>query len=552
MLVANSYITQGKAEEYKAIRSLWNERETKKPAWFVLDADYLILEGRDKEATDLLLSETFEGKLDVGRLVRLALINVNENPKKAWDYLSKAYKIDPDNPDIRSYRARMLEGVGRNALAHAEYKAAIALRPNDVFLKDQLANFYLRKNQYTLALSVWKGLLEEPSLDTIWVKTLFWNKVTTPIEFDWDAATPPKGVLRPLITYYSHLAPKVFWDEVTFDQIPNGKDYLKAEQSTFWLRVIQALEDRDEKQAHRLITYNPFHSVSWQPELEQSLLWVLNYRKTGMFIPGTSPIKVDEASRITEEEKGVQFFEQLERIAKQSAKNEGDVVISQSMHDLLTGDVAFSAVFIAAGWSEVAIDLNQTTVIPSNYPQWVAFRLTQAIHKNRGNIEALEFATIQEQTPEMRLLTGELFISGDNPDAGLEKLSGLISLKGDIGYRASWLTSLLYLEKGNYKEAKSIIMNNAKLKDDTLGKETLGRIALREGDTATADKIYSSLEEESAEARSYLARRAYTEKNWQRAKELTERLIKDFPDNFTLRENLIKIAEEQKKQANIE
>ena len=76
-------------------------------------------------------------------------------------------------------------------------------------------------------------------------------------------------------------------------------------------------------------------------------------------------------------------------------------------------------------------------------------------------------------------------------------------------------------------------------------------MALLENDQLLADKLYSDIEKESTEAKSYLARKAFTEKNWKRAQELTESLLKLYPNNELLRDNYKKIMEEQQKQKTV-
>jgi hypothetical protein len=90
-----------------------------------------------------------------------------------------------------------------------------------------------------------------------------------------------------------------------------------------------------------------------------------------------------------------------------------------------------------------------------------------------------------------------------------------------------------------------VIDGNPQLAKDTAGQEALARIALLEGDEPTADKIYLGIEKTSTEAKSYLARKAFAEKNWERAQELTEDLLKIYPANQVLKDNLQKIKNER-------
>ena len=138
-------------------------------------------------------------------------------------------------------------------------------------------------------------------------------------------------------------------------------------------------------------------------------------------------------------------------------------------------------------------------------------------------------------------------ISNKDLDAALERLSKLTSVEGEIGYRASWLVGLIYIDKGQFEQARATIEANPTLSKDVLGKEMTARIALLEGNNALADTIYNSIESTSSEAKSYLARKAFEQKDWKKARELTEQLLRDYPTNGLLQQNLTKIIEEQSK-----
>jgi tetratricopeptide (TPR) repeat protein len=138
-------------------------------------------------------------------------------------------------------------------------------------------------------------------------------------------------------------------------------------------------------------------------------------------------------------------------------------------------------------------------------------------------------------------------MADQKPDEALTLLKPYIQDISDTGYRASWLASIIYIDKKQYDKAKAVIEEHPKLSQDPLGKEGLARIALLQGNTELADKLYAEIENQSAEALSYFARKAYAQKDWKKAQELTEKLVLLFPDNLILRANLNQILEESKK-----
>lgn len=544
LLVANQLIATNRSHDYRNLRDGWKGRETQPEVWFVLDSDQLLLDAKRKEAIEFLNSRSFPGKSDSARLVRLALLHVYEDPKVAWDYLNQAYAKDPENSDIRSYRAKLLETVGKLPLALAEYQAASQIDPKNLFLKDQLAEYYVRTNQYSDALKLWLENLNPPSLDIFWLKALFWSRVAKPVIFDWHAIQPPKGQLEPLIGYLLNLPQGTFWDAVAFERIPEGQSYLKTQQVTFWLRLLEQLKQGKEKEAYDLLQYNPFNSVSWNPKLEEELKRILLYRKTGRFTQEANAQQVMVDTKLLEEatSQATPLFSAIDSLMHNSSSN-----LSPDLHDLLNGPEAFAAALLNAGWDQAGIQLHALPIIPPNYPEWYAVDVAKAIQQSEGTQKALAFAESQTATPALGLFISEGLIATGNAEAAIEHLNKLKTENSIVGSRSAWLLSLIYIERGQYADAKEVIYDQPKLARDVLGQETLARIALLEGDTEKADAFYTALEEISPEAQSYLARRAFLEKNWNRARELTETLLKQYPNNTLLQENLKKIINEQRR-----
>jgi hypothetical protein len=70
----------------------------------------------------------------------------------------------------------------------------------------------------------------------------------------------------------------------------------------------------------------------------------------------------------------------------------------------------------------------------------------------------------------------------------------------------------------------------------------LARAALSEGKPSEAEALYRGIEQDSVEARAYLARKAYSEKNWKVARKYTQELLAIMPDQLELRSNMDAIA----------
>lgn len=553
IMVANGYIIAKRPKDYEGLREKWLNRSKLNETWLVLDADQYLLEGHKEKALKLLKSTKFEGKGDIDRLIRLALLNVIDNPQMSWDYLSEAYLLDPNNSDIITYRAKLLESLGKDSLALYEYLAAIQVAPDNLLMRDQLAEYYMRRNNVPMALSVWLETLSKPSLDIIWIKALFWSKVVTPIDFDWSKAVPPSGIAKPFIEYLLKLPKGSFWDQEAFDHLPNGNLYLSNIQYTFWLRLLEALKNNNEREAWNLVQYNPFSQSLFNPQLEKAVRQILSYRMTGSLNDEVTIIKnqLREGIYTLQNPELIEkqpFFDQLKIYAYKELDEGKTFKLPQNIQDLLKSPEAFSAAFFSANWLEAGLELHKMEIMPSSFPAWLNIKIIEALALNRTSQEALAFATKQKKTPEFSLLIGELYFAENKWEEAQSSLAPLTEEDNEIGDRSALLLSQIYVEKKDYAKAKAAIENKPKLAEQVVGKEALARIALLEGNQDLADRIYSQLDEQSPEAMSYLARKAYADKNWKRAQELTEHLLLKFPDSPVLRDNLNRIIEEQKAQ----
>jgi len=553
VLVAESLLVMGREDDYISLRNDWKGRETQLNNWLNIDADYLILEGKRDQAVDLLNSQSFEGEEDVDRLLRLALLNINENTNEAWEYLAEALQKDPDNSKILSYRAKILEASDKDALALSEYIAASATDPENILMRDQLSEFFLRHKRYLQALQVYEETVESMDVtDSVFLKVVFWSKMVKPIDVDWQSVEIPNGRLKPLIQYIINLKPWQYWDKKLFAKISDQQKFLNESQDSWWLRLISALKHENEAVAEKLLLHNQFKDVSWNADLELAIKRIMNYRENKTLSLNAEMLKISKLEEFSMSEKNkmpIRFFQQLNELAK-VMEEDPSFKVPDDLHALLMSSNAYSAAFLATGWSEVALELQKVKVIPKDFPNWISYAYTQAMRGNRGSMAALEYATLQHQTPVLELLIAEMMLAQNNRETAALHLQKLQSDQDEVGLRASWLLSLLYLREGKFEQAREVVEKNKLLVGNALGIEALARISLAEGDTVTAEKLYSSIVTKSAEAKSFLARKAYTEKNWEYARKLTIELLKEYPNSIVLRNNLLKIINSQKEARN--
>ena len=548
LILAERLIRMTRTQDYVRLRETWVGNETQPEKWFNLDADLKLIQGDRTGAITLLNSKSFEGKADTGRLVRLALLTVKDKPREAWEYLARAFTKDPANSEIRSYRARLLEVVGQTGLALNEYVAAAQLSPDEVFYQDQLAEFYRRNNRYDLAIDVWKTQLQHAPSEVLWLKAWFWTRMLAPSGATWTDQPIPKGSMEPFLNYLANLKPGTFWKEEAFDQIPNSQTYLQSQQVTFWLRLLDSLQKNNEERAWELLQYNVFAAQSWNAALENLVRKVLTYRKIGTFnidVLAAEPVYGVNPSDPKSEKSQVHPL--LVEVNALSAKGADVLKISDGLREVLTSRFAIPSCFLVSGWFGAALDLTSQPInIPADSPEWLAFNYAQAIRNVKGVGPALEFAQKQAKTPPISLLIGELLYANGKQDEGAEYLRQLSSLDSEIGVRASWLLSLHYSDRKQYDQARAVILAQPTLSKDTLGLETLARISMVEGNLEDAEKRYTEIQDKSWEAKSFLARKAYADKDYQKASLLTEDLLRQFPNNSVLRQNYLRIQEELK------
>ena len=532
--VSRALLRIGDLERFDKLRAGWRGREGSPAAWFEVDVDILLLRGKRDEAIQQLNSRTFEGAADCGRLLRLALVNLPGDPKAASHYLDRAVSLDPRNPEVHLHRGRMFENAGMYPTANLEYSAAFAANTNNAYFRDQLAEFYRRTGNYDRALLTWASGLSRPSAsDSMWERTWFWSRVARTIKLDWAALEPPPGLFEPFVRYLLGLPPGTFWDEAQFGKLP-ARHYEEVLQETYWLRLLDALKAGRETDAMKLIETNRFRRGSYHLELESALVRVLNFRKTGeVKFPAGVTIQLNEAPPKTRH----QLFELLDSVTKNPGAK-----LPENTERLLRGPDAFAAIFLAAGWAEAALQLPHPEVVPDNYPEWVGFGFTQALRLNRGNGAALDYAAKQKASPVLEMLAADILIADGRIGDAIIRLTPLAAKDSEDGVRAASTIAETYLRLKQYDEARAAVTAQPRLERSTGGQELLARIAARQGDKATADKIYASIEAASDEAKDYLAQQAIAQKNWPRARQLTEALLQKYPDRPNLRANLDTIA----------
>jgi hypothetical protein len=524
LMVARGLLASGRTQEAAKLRARWKGREKQEENWLCYDADEALHRDKVQEAIQILQSKSFSGKVDIGRLLRLAMLNAR-HPAAAIANLQAAYAADPKNLDVRSFRGQILERGGQEALARVEYVAAVLAAPKNPLMRDQLAEFYLRQQNYAEAVQTMEEALQTQALDYMWVKALFWTNITLPFPTELKGKVPPEGALQPLADFMLQLPAVKFWNEADFDKLPQQDESAKSRQDIFWLRLFQDLQDHHESEARDLLHTHLFKGRSYAPTLEQVLNFLLIYRAEHL-APQLGDFVIDPA-------------QQHPYLLALAAWSKGRK--SPEMEAFAASPYAFAGACLVTGWAEAALKLAPTDRALGDAPEWYIYGIAQALRQNRGNEPALAFLHLQTATPLVHLLIGENSLAkGDLATASAE-LGPLAKTTSDAGYRAAWLLAISAMEQKKFPEALALVQGSTRLASSLLGKELAAKIALKEGDEASASAQYAALEKDSAEAQAYLARTALKDKRWDEARRLTGELVAEFPDELILRKNLEEI-----------
>ncbi len=396
LLLARAFLHSRDQKDFTALCEQWNAHPRQEAAWFTLDVDQLILAGKLDEARTALEAQKFEGAADIPRLTRLAMLTAGIDLAKSWNLLAEASALNSRTADVRLFRGQILERIGKIPLARVEYVAAHLAEPTNPWYADQLAEFYRRRGNEPAAVEVWQGALAHEAVDFIWLKQWFWSRVVTPGKSK-SPALPESGSLAALDKALAGLPAEQFWNAQWSEAgVRLGAD----RQETFWLRLLETLRNRDEKEALQLVAFHKERAQSWAPDLETALWRILSYRLHGTLNPAELPATLPAAAT------SHQFFAQLAAAAKSTG---GTVPVE--LDALLRSDEAFATAFVCAGWLRAGVELRPEGDLPAGLPAWLGYTDTQAVRYVRGNEAALAFATHLPQTPELAVLIAELQIT---------------------------------------------------------------------------------------------------------------------------------------------
>lgn len=517
-----------------ALIALWESR-TKRPAdWFVLRADQLIAQGQRDAALRLLTSRVFEGPADASRWLRIAILVAADDPYKGWLALQRALRADMRNPDVRSFRAQVLEATGRLPHARVEYVTALLAEPSNPALRDQLAEFYRRRGAMDLAVQTWQDGLTEASADWLWVRALFWSRVVGPIPQILPVKQIPEGTLAPMARWLATLPADRFWDNESFHRLPASSSLARNQQEVLWLRLIQALQRGERTEALALLTASTHREQLWNRELARALTAVLSWQERADPVRVMGTLKGDSTPTP---------HRYLLDVISAAGSPQGIARLSSAERDLASGPDGPAAVFLAAGWYRTGLALQGGRKVPASAPEWFPWALVQATRQIEGLSAALRLADQMPDRPSIQLLRAEMQIASGSTEQATTQLERLQKTSSPVGLRAAWLLVQLHLEANRLDAAKQVLHQRTDLAQRAEGRALAARIALASGNTPEAARLFATLGDDSLEAEAFRLNQALRAGRKNDALASARKLLLLAPESLATREIVERLLE---------
>lgn len=523
LLLARAAIHQRDFQEYEELVAQWASNPQRPAAWTLIEADALTIRGEPDAARELLAEASFSGANEANRNLRLATL-AGDDRSTARRHVIAAVEADPTNAEALGFRGHLFEADGNFEQARADYVRAALVRPELPVVWDQLAEFYQRRQHYAFAIETWIDGFRETDVTEFWLKAWFWRRVSgLGPELP---STPEDGPLGGYAIYLANLPNGQWWDEAAFATLPYGSRILEFRQSSYWLRVVQALADGDSESAMTLIRQDPFSDRSWSQTLKRMLLRLDALRAGDLVPPADWPIDPEAH----------QFIALL--AATVSLNSE----VGSPLKALIASDAGWAAALLAIGWSSAAIALDDANGPPELAPDWYTYGQAQARRLAGDPDAALSRLRMTKPTsPLLNLLEAELLLATGQLPPAREALAAIETSDGDLALRRDLLLAQIYRAEGKFEELREMLDSPGTFAETLFAKELAAAIAVAEGDLKHAQELYAEIADESVSAKLFLARIAFQANDWERARELTEAMIAERPGETAFYENLRKI-----------
>lgn len=535
LLMARMLLHRNKWDECAGIISYWRNTSPNPHFWFSLEADRHILQGDPASARDLLESRQFPGREDSGRLMRLAMLRAGDDLAGAWELLDEAQNRDPDNPDVHTFKAQILEKSGDRPRARAEYALAWAADPQNVFLGDQLAEFYIRQNQYPMALAVWARLQETGPLPSIAFKSHFWAGLTSSSTTASTVVSWPQGEVvdsaMQVIRAIQQIPAGSFWDSNIDREYPEYRRDFNSNDMIGWLKVLQTIADGDMHALNSALEGEAMKRNSLEREMRFLLSAIAAFR-LNVWHPSLL-VEARWFGGADGEEHHIATRSLARMVMDRNILREDHFENQYDAMEWLHGPCAFPVVLASRGWFGAAWTLLKKrgeTSLHDGLPSWAAYTLVSGIRRDRGAAQALQWLPGKSDSPELSLLKAEMLLESGELNGAMSIFGGLVRRDDGAGRRAAWILGTLYLERNQLQDAEKLIAACPGFTETPRGVELRARICLARDREDEALELYRSVASESSEAQAYLLRHYRKLGNEAEARDFARQLYLSMPD----------------------
>ncbi|MFT4720474.1 MAG: thioredoxin-like negative regulator of GroEL [Candidatus Azotimanducaceae bacterium] len=518
----------GRYEAANALRDHWRDRETDQLGW--LNAAVIVYVHVDElaRARSIAMSAELAAEDEVYR--QLLLAQLSDQPAARIEHLDAALALQPFEPDVRHARGLQLESDNQIRYALYEYKQALKADPGNPERAHALAGFLVRNRQSRAALDIWETWAEKDQ--QAYIRAALWSRLIRPMQ-----ATPnvPR-VIEPdleliVAALASHAEP--FFDSSLLDGLVDLEE-------VFWITLLNKISTARYADALAQMHALQLDSSTLNPVIFDGFYQVLNFRVHNKLDSQTSPLtlalKPSQLPFITR---------QLGRLQSVNENAEGERETNQAVRALLNSDQIFTAIALAGGWTEAALNLPKPT---ATSPRWLQLQWVAALSANRSAKRSLAYVeSLQPWDQQIQVIAAELYLKTGRVVDGESILRQHATSGTMAGMRAAHLYARLQLERKAYNPALEAIIANPSFSMTVAGHELVARVYIAAGANERALAVLSRIIENSTFAREFIAIEAYQSGDYKNASDNLAALILDQPERGDLRVSLLQVAKAQQK-----
>ncbi len=153
--------------------------------------------------------------------------------------------------------------------------------------------------------------------------------------------------------------------------------------------------------------------------------------------------------------------QQLTHLPSTNESPEAGNETNQAVTALLSSDQIFTAIALAGGWTEAALNLPKPT---ATSPRWLQLQWVAALRANRSAKDTLAYVeSLQPWDQQIQVIAAELYLKTDRVVEGEAILRQHATSETIAGTRAADLYARLQLERKAYNPALETIIANKKI-----------------------------------------------------------------------------------------